>query len=236
MFVDMHNHILYGVDDGARSFEQMTGMLDCAIKNGVSDLVATPHAIPGRKPFPLPECLERLSEANAWCEQSGAQIRLHLGAEIFYTDDTVRLLDERRIPTLAETTCVLVEFSPDAPYSRLTSAARELGGAGYTAVYAHIERYRCLRPVHRVQELRDQYDVRMQVNANTLINRQSLGTRLWLKSCFKAGLIDLASSDAHNTSARRCRMRDCYQALLDAYAEETARYLCHDCASELLEL
>jgi len=236
MFVDMHNHILYGVDDGARSFEQMTEMLACAIKNGVSDLVATPHAIPGRKPFPLSKCLERLDEANAWREQNGAEIRLHLGAEIFYTDDTVRLLDERRIPTLAGTNCVLVEFSPDAPYSRLTSAARDLGAAGYAAIYAHIERYRCLRQVRHIRELREQYDVRMQVNASTLIARQSLATRLWLKSCFKWGLIDLASSDAHNTLARRCRMSDCYQSLLGAYGEETARFLCRDCASDLLDL
>lgn len=234
MFVDMHHHFLYGVDDGARSFEQMAAMLSCAVENGVSDLVATPHATPGHKPFPLERCLEHLDKANAWCEQNGANLRLHLGAEIFYTDNTVRLLDERQIPTLAGTSFVLVEFSPDTPYSRLMGAARELGSAGYTAIYAHIERYRCLRKVRRVQELRDHFDVHMQVNASTLIDHQSLGTRLWLRSCFKAGLIDLASSDAHNTSTRRCRMRDCYQSLLDAYDEETARFLCHDCACELL--
>lgn len=236
MFVDMHHHFLYGVDDGARTFEQMADMLACAAENGVSDLVATPHAAPGRKPFPLSRCLRHLDKANIWCEDTGVNLRLHLGAEIFYTDDTVRLLDEHQIPTLAGTSFVLVEFSPDAPYSRLTSAARNLGIAGYSAIYAHIERYRCLRQVRRVQELRDHFDVHMQVNASTLADRQSLGTRLWLKSCFKAGLIDLASSDAHNITTRRCRMRDCYQSLLDDYGRATARYLCHDCACELLEL
>ena len=52
MFVDMHHHLIYGIDDGAQTIEDMKNMILTACRNGAEEIVATPHATPGREEFP----------------------------------------------------------------------------------------------------------------------------------------------------------------------------------------
>ena len=65
--VDIHHHIVYGVDDGARNREAMQSMLRVAYENGVHDLIATSHALPGLKEFPAQTYLDNLGEGRAGC-------------------------------------------------------------------------------------------------------------------------------------------------------------------------
>ena len=71
-------------------------------------------------------------------------LRLLLGAEILYTDMTCRLLSEGRVPTLAGTEYVLVEFMPGVRYDALYKALEGILRAGFLPVVAHVERYACL--------------------------------------------------------------------------------------------
>ena len=69
------------------------------------------------------------------------ELRILLGAEILYTDMTCRLLAEGRVPTLAGTEYVLVEFMPGVRYDALYKALEGILRAGYLPVVAHVERY-----------------------------------------------------------------------------------------------
>lgn len=210
-------------------------MLLVAQREGISQIIATPHALPGREAFPLSTYYERLQTARDWCVQKGIQIELYSGSEIMYTDDTVRLLRENRIPTMAETQYVLVEFLPDATYDRLCSAARALGGAGYLPIFAHVERYRCLRRTGHVRELYEEYQVIMQMNARTVLHKQGFLMDRWIRKVIEEGWIDIIASDAHNTKSRRCCMRSAYQALERDYGMEEAQRLCVDNPKMILE-
>lgn len=232
---DIHQHLLHGVDDGPRSFTQTQDMLRAALANGVSDIIATAHALPGLRPFPCVRYAQSLAEARAWCETNGLALRIYPGAEIFFTDAALRLLRAGEIPTLAGTRYVLIEFSPDETYAALTRAARELGNAGYQAVFAHIERYRCLNELDRVARLREDYDVCMQVNANTILRGASLLNGRWTRRALRRDLIDLVASDAHNVEGRACRMREAYQYLEHAAGRVTAEALCVRNPRKILE-
>ena len=83
-FLDLHTHVVYGVDDGARTEEQMLAMLDAAAANGITTLVATTHATPGLEEFPQERYQRHLDAAQAYCQQQGYGLRLYPGAELLY--------------------------------------------------------------------------------------------------------------------------------------------------------
>lgn len=73
-FTDIHAHFVYGVDDGARTPEDMYRMLDAANADGITCLFATPHATPGIYPFPQDKLAQGLAEARAYCKQMEYEI------------------------------------------------------------------------------------------------------------------------------------------------------------------
>lgn len=234
MLIDMHHHLIYGLDDGAQTFEETQKMLRAAHQQGVTHIITTPHGTPGREPFRLMEYLDRIEETKAWIRQEGLDIRIYPGCEIFYTEDTVRMLNEARIPTLAGTHYVLCEFGVEAPYEYLAGAARKLGVAGYHVIFAHVERYRCLRKFRNLLELHEDYEVLMQVNARTFLEPDGFMTRHWLRKAMDRELIDLAASDAHGVRSRNCRLGDCRKLLSHEYGRDTADLLCEDIPRRIL--
>ena len=221
------------MDDGAKSVSVMRQMLDNAYNEGVSELVATPHATPGLEMFHYDRYLRHLQEAREWIGENGYDINLYTGCEIYYTDDSARLLNEGKIPTIAGTRYVLVEFSPSDTMDRLREAAFALGRAGYQPIYAHVERYACLNDLSNLEELHDDLDIIIQVNCSTALDHGFFSGR-WFRRAMKAELIDLISSDAHNTTSRRCRMMRCYESLKNDYGKDTAMRLCRETALEVL--
>ena len=82
---DIHQHPIWGMDDGADSRETMFSMLREAHFQGIKTIVATTHAAPGFHPFNMELYTERLAEAQAFCNLEDLQIRLLPGAEIAWT-------------------------------------------------------------------------------------------------------------------------------------------------------
>ncbi len=235
-FVDIHHHLIYGVDDGPRSLEEMQRMLRKAAEENVGDIICTSHAALGRKPFPSEIYLAHLEEGNAWCAAEGLPVRLHVGSEILYSDLTPRLTLDGHFPSLCNTYTVLLEFSPDADFKRLCNAARDFGNIGFGVLFAHVERYSALQNLRHVEELREEYGVYMQMNANTIIRKKGFFTERWVRKMLESGYIDCVGTDAHNTSTRPCSMRLCHEMLRSRYGEETADQLCGGFARELLGL
>lgn len=236
MFVDIHHHLIHGVDDGPKNFEDTQRMLINASEQGVRHIVATSHATPGREAFPADKYLAHLNQAQQWCDAQGLNLSIHPGCEVLYTDEAPRLLKEGYLPTLAQTWVTLVEFYPLDPFERLCQAARALGNEGFTVVMAHVERYRALQSMKNVELLREEYGVKMQMNCNTVINKRGFMMDRWTRKMIENGYIDYVASDAHNTSSRPCGMRKCYEILYEKYGEEAADELCFENQAELLML
>lgn len=226
MLVDIHQHLLYGVDDGSKTLGDAQAMLRRACEQGVTHLVLTPHATPGEEKFPAEECSYQFQELQVWCDQEELPILLYSGAEILYTDATVRALTDMTVPTLAGTRHVLVEFLPTVTWEELQGAARRLGSVGYSPVFAHVERYRCLRSLDRLAELHDDYQVITQVNANTFLRKKGFLENRWLRMAMEEELIDVAASDAHGMSFRPCQLGECYREIKKTYGTDMARRLC----------
>ena len=235
-FVDLHHHLIYGVDDGARSLEDMQKMILRAAQEGVGELVCTTHATPGHQPFPMEKYQAHMEEARAFIRERELPLRLHAGCEILYTESSARLVRERQIPTLAGTDVVLVEFTPDMTFRQLAEAATSFGTAGYEVLFAHVERYDALRNLKHVRALRDDFGVYMQMNANTVTTRKGFFTERWFRHMMEEGYIDCVATDAHNLSSRPCNLRVCHEMLEGRFGRELADDLCGGFQRRLLDL
>jgi len=217
-FTDIHHHLLYGLDDGAQNREMMHAMLERALLEGIGRIVVTPHITPGVHRFRADRFLKAIEEASDYCRDHSLDIELFAGSELLFTNHTCRLLQEGMIPTLAGTDRVLVEFSPDIEYKKLWEALEGLLSAGYLPVVAHVERYECLvqRP-KRAYELKEKLDIYFQVNAATVLCRESRAVRRFVRLMMEDELIDAVASDAHNITTRAARMLKAWDVISDVY-------------------
>lgn len=235
-FVDLHHHLIYGVDDGAQTLEDMQKMILRAQLEGVSDIVCTSHITPGFAPFPMEKYMANLEEARTFIQEQGIDMRVHPGCEVLYTESSARLLAEGHYPALAGSDIVLVEFSPDMSFRQLADAAASFGMRGYGVLFAHVERYDALRNLKNVQKLRDEFGVYMQMNTNTVTSKKGFFTERWVRHMLEDGYIDCVATDAHNLAYRPCRIQQCHEMLATKYGAEFAEELCGGFQRRLLEI
>lgn len=201
--IDIHCHILPGLDDGSGSLRESIRMLRMAAKQGIYTVIATPHYsvdFENCDPERIRDFCRNLEAAAR--EQIHPDFRIYPGQEIFYSNRAVELLIHGRLLTLAETNYILVEFLPNVPYSYLYKAVNELVLAGYTPILAHVERYGVLRKPGRLEEL-------VSMGAQMQINYRSVGrpwyqeTTRWCRKMLKNQSIQFLGTDMHNSNTRR---------------------------------
>jgi len=225
-FFDIHHHLLCGLDDGARDEQMMLAMLKRAAEDGIGQIIATVHAEPGVRRFDLAVYHTVLEKARMFCRKEGLGLSLYEGSEILYTDHACRLLQEREIPTLADTDRVLVEFSPDITLKEMRQALEQLLCGGFVPIIAHIERYHCFvrRPESAIL-LKEKLPVFYQVNCGSLLHRKNWFQRRFFNHLFRAECIDAVATDAHNLDSRISRMSEAYSLLAARYGRSYAENL-----------
>lgn len=222
---DIHAHILYGIDDGPRTRTEMEAMLDAAYADGVTSIFTTPHVTPGI--YPMKDELRNacLEEARAYCRGKHYGMELHAGAEVMYTPALERYAVEGRLPTLADSDRVLLEFVPDISYREMEGAVELLERTGYSPVIAHIERCECMYRRNNAYRLKERYKVLYQVNCSTVLDGRGWLKDRQLKMWFTDEIIDFVASDSHDTRRRPSRMRAAHAALGLEYRKSYADML-----------
>ena len=182
--VDIHCHILPGVDDGSPSMEDSLEMARMAADSGVTDIIATPHCnLPGDGPKNYRSAALRtgFSRLRQALEQEGIPLGIHPGAEVFCTPELPELLDRRQLQTLGGGRYLLVEFYFDESAEFMEQCFHQIRTRGLTPVAAHPERYDAVQ--------RDPYIIRrwfeggvvIQLNKGSILGR--LGRRARTRPC-----------------------------------------------------
>ncbi len=200
--IDMHSHILPGLDDGASDIQESIMMLRQAHRQGITEVVATPHHSGQYQnicPDRIRTMCRRLQE-RAQAELK-AEMTIWPGQEIMYSEEALSMLDQGNLLTIADSRYVLVEFMPTAPYSYIFRAVKDMILAGYRPILAHAERYQALRENGRLEELKGQ-------GASIQLNFRSIGggwyhqTTRWCRKMLRNGIADFLGTDMHNTRGR----------------------------------
>lgn len=225
--IDIHQHLLFGIDDGPSEISLTQQMLLSAHEQGIDTVIGTSHAVPGRRPFRLDKYLDALKQTRSWLKEAIPDMQLLPGSEIMYAPNAVPQLNNGELLTLAGTDHVLVEFYPEVEYEDLVSGIRKLINAGYEPVLAHMERYGCLRKhgSGRVEELK-QMGVALQMNARTAMHVCRLFGDAFLKGLLKDGSIRYVATDAHDMKERPVCLKNSRDALTKLLGRERADALC----------
>lgn len=216
--IDIHSHILPGMDDGSSSLEESLSMAGESARQGVRLLAATPHFY-ATEENPA-SFLRRREKSLALLESAWEDSfpTLVVGAEVRYFDGISRLEEVSRL-TLDHTRILLLEMPFTSWSSRMVDEAVELQRRGFQVLLAHIERY-LKDQDSRVWDTLRQNGVWTQCNANFFLRWQ---TKRKAQAMFKKGEIHMLGSDTHNMTTRPPNLAFAREALIKAAGERAWR-------------
>jgi protein-tyrosine phosphatase len=197
--VDIHSHILYGLDDGAADREQSLAMLEMAAAGGTTDIVATPHANIEYKWQPdLIE--ERIADLQS---AAGGSIRIHRGCDFHLAFDNIQnALEHPNKYTINHRNYLLVEFGDLLIPKTTGEVFRQMLNAGIVPVITHPERNQLLQL--RLQKLEEWVAAGclLQVTALSFLGRFGRRAKSFSDLLLKKRMVHVVASDAHDTKHR----------------------------------
>lgn len=234
-YIDLHNHSMCGVDDGAQSLEDSLAMLRMAYEDGVRTIVLTPHAHYRRGRATPEEIRMKTALLQEQIRESCPELLLYPGNELYYDSNMPDKIEYGEVCRLADSNYVLVEFSPGVDYSFLKNGFHEILCLGVMPVLAHVERYSCLQEKKgRIEELWEM-GVYFQANVAGVLGETDGREKKFLKRLLQKGYLTFIASDAHDTKERAPLLNKCASYVAKKYGEETARACFFDHPRCLLE-
>ena len=217
--IDIHSHILPGVDDGAMNIEESLEMASMAAESGVDYIVATPHCnIPGVYDNYLgPSMKESLVKLRRAVNECDIPIRVVAGMEIFVTPELPDLFRKKKLLTLNGTRYFLTEFDFSEDMQECDKVLKECKSLGFIPVIAHPERYYFIQeyPEYVFEWLKQGYGI--QVNKGSILGRFGRAARRTADILLEQGMISCVASDAHSSYQRTPFMGEIYDYLMEEY-------------------
>ncbi len=229
MMIDIHCHILPGVDDGSDSLQTSLMMGAMAADDGVNEIICTPHYTGGEKITPWLDArdnaFQRLSDRLS---AEKIPLKLHRGAEVLCTESTIRLTKTQEFPALCGTHYSLVEFYFDEKQDFMTDCLQKIWECGLVPIIAHPERYGCVQDKKNGENLLDSWlnaGYYLQLNAgslNGMFGRKVQKTARWI---LYQEMPSFLATDAHSTSGRNTRLAKQTESLNEEYESDYIKLL-----------
>lgn len=228
-FIDIHSHILPGVDDGAKNYEMSLRMLKCAADDGISVMILTPHHNkPGHRKIQFSEMISGAEKLRSMMSEENVKIELYLGSELHYQSGISEKMGNDMAGTLAGSRYLLVEFNPLADYGYIRNGIYSLLMKGYYPVLAHAERYQSV--CGRKDGIEDLIEMGcyIQVNAGSVTGKSGLKTRRFVKKMLQQGQVHFVATDAHDLEKRPPHLSECAELIRKKFGEDYSRKLFYD--------
>lgn len=223
--VDIHSHIIFGVDDGAETIEDSIKTLELLEKLNIKKVICTPHLCHGNI-----EHIKNIKENYLKIRDIAKQksIDLYLGSEILITPETSNLLLKKRLRSLNGNKYVLVEFkrNENMEEDKAISLLEDIIDVGYKPILAHPELYINYRDIKFIKKLKE-IGILLQLDASSILRKKtSRKIYKYSKKLLKLHLIDIIASDNHSNSKRNYLvMKEAYEVINKKYGREYTEIL-----------
>jgi protein-tyrosine phosphatase len=221
--VDIHSHVLFGMDDGAETLEDSIALVEMAARAGTTDLVGTPHASPQYR-FEPEVVQERLHQVEA---ATDGTVRLYSGCDFHLSYDNIEdALKNPRKYTINHDRYLLVEFSDLLIFRNTQEIFARLQDGGMIPIVTHPERNRLLR--QRLDDLAAWCDAGayVQVTGQSLLGGFGNSAYEFSRTLLKHGLVHFIASDGHDVERRPPTMDAAFAWLESNYGRAAAETLC----------
>jgi protein-tyrosine phosphatase len=224
-FVDIHSHVLYGLDDGAKTLEQSVSMLEMAASGGTTDIVGTPHSDLQYK-FQPELIAERVRELSA---AVNGKIRIHHGCDFHLHYENIQdCLQNPTRYTINHKRFLLVEFADHQVPSSTEEVFSRMLRLDITPVITHPERNQLLR--QRIDQMANwvRNGCLVQVTAQSFLERFGKQARQSADELMERRMVHFIASDAHDTVDRTPLLGEAFAYVVDRYGAAVAQAVFND--------
>lgn len=225
-FVDIHCHLVPGIDDGAKSWDDSLAMADIAVADGITTVIVTPHQLGNYAHNDGNSIRQRTIELQQFLDDRRVELTVLPGADVRIEDGMIRGLRDGNVLTLGDLgKHVLLEL-PHELYFPLEPVLDDLQAAGMTGILSHPERNQGLLQQHSVVEQLVDHGCLMQITAGSLMG--TFGTRSQEMSewMLRHGVVHFVATDAHSARSRRPLIRRAFERVAELTNDEIAVDLC----------
>ncbi|MEO6520372.1 MAG: CpsB/CapC family capsule biosynthesis tyrosine phosphatase [Mucilaginibacter sp.] len=194
--VDMHSHILPGIDDGAGTVEDSIILIKEMIDGGIQKIIATPHVMWDYYRNTPETVNEALNTLKAELTKQGINIPIEAAAEYFFDEHFIELVNNNTLLTMGNGKYVLVEFGFITAPPAFIMTIQKLKANGIQPILAHPERYLYYK-IDELKNLKD-WGFQFQINTISLTGYYGKETKKMAEELVDRGLVDFISSDMHH--------------------------------------
>ena len=197
--IDIHSHLLYGVDDGCKSIDESISIIKHMGEVGYTDIIITPHYIcDSYYSSSKSDNLVLFEELKKALVREDIDVNIYLGNEIYIDGRIDELLDNGLISSLNDSMFLLIELPMSGEYEGYIDEFEHLISLGYKVILAHPERYLAFqRDFNKVYEL-EKIGVYFQSNLESILGSYGKGAKKMIKRLLKEKKISFLASDIHH--------------------------------------
>ena len=237
--IDTHNHLLPGIDDGAKDVEETLKMCRMAVDDGIRAIVATPHSFDGKYLNDVDSVKSVVRDLNTELTSIGLDLTIMPGMEVRITEDLPQLMADGKVLTLNEGKYILVEFHPFQIPTGFENLARELASLGYSLVLGHPEMNSMIQSTPEYLFMLCQqfkpWEFLVQVSADSLTGENGSWARRTVITLLKHNLAHIIATDAHSSSRRAPRLSGAVEVASRLVGRENALKMVQDIPHAVLE-
>jgi len=219
--IDIHSHILPGVDDGAQIEADSIEMASAAVEQGIHTIIATPHHRNGKYENSRENIEKQVDILNGLFESKAIPLTVLAGQEVRINGDMIEDIENGELLSLHHTKYLFVEF----PSGHIPRYAKQMlfdiQVAGYTPIIVHPERNReLMEHPERLYEI-VRKGALTQVTAASVVGKFGKKIQKFTHQLIEADLTHFIASDAHNTTTRGFCMQDAFEMVKEQYGAES---------------
>ncbi|MED4635292.1 tyrosine protein phosphatase [Peribacillus frigoritolerans] len=223
--IDIHCHILPGVDDGAADIKESLNMARKAVEAGVTHIFATPHHLNEKYVNVKSDIIDHAEMLNESLQQNNIPLTIHLGQEVRIHRDIFTSLEKEEILTLDDNdTYLLLELPSGRVPTYTQEVIYELLLKGITPIIVHPERNKELIENHKLLFELVQEGALTQLTSGSIIGLFGKNIKSFSKKIIENNLAHFIATDAHNIGSRGFTLQLAYESIAKAYGIERTFY------------
>ncbi|GEN54632.1 tyrosine-protein phosphatase [Halobacillus faecis] len=232
--IDIHSHILPGVDDGAQTIEESIQMAEAAVKDGITHIVATPHHNNGAFNNYKNNIKIQVAELNRTFQERGINLQVLPGQETRVFGEMIEGLRVNEVlPINDDTNYVFVEFPSSSVPRYASQLFFDMQVAGYQPVIVHPERNKAIIENPDLLYSFVKKGTYAQLTAASVCGKFGKKVKKFSEQLIEANLVHLVATDAHNTTSRGFCLSEAYSEIRKNYGLDLV-YLLSENAEDLI--
>jgi len=233
--IDMHSHILPGLDDGAADWEQALAMARAAVDDGITEMVCTPHWVPGKYENSREAILERFSEFAGRLAEAQIPLRIHPGSELRIDTSIPARLKSGELATLFNGSgYVLLELPEESLPDNIHDFFWNLQLSGFRPILSHVERNPILKEHPQLLFNWVEGGILTQVTAASVVEDFTTEIRDFALTLVEHRLVHMLVTDTHGLRMRKPQLSGACRVIEELAGPETVGRMVLDTPRNIL--